>query len=97
MIPRAAKLCVSRLTKGSAFILMLWMHSAGGWRPLAEHDECLIPAADLIRDYREHHQLEDTLSATQFAWLGYLLFTWRDKLPAVLPVPTSTKPSSTYS
>lgn len=58
MIPRAAKLCVSRLTKGSAFILMLWMHSAGGWRPLAEHDECLITAADLIRDYREHHQLD---------------------------------------
>jgi hypothetical protein len=33
----------------------------GGWRSLAAHEECLAVAADLIRDYREHRNSEDTI------------------------------------
>src|SRR5690606_11715924 len=34
---------------------------AGGWRALAAHEECLLAAADLIRDYRQNRRSEDTI------------------------------------
>lgn len=33
----------------------------GGWRAVSARDECVAAAADLIRDYRERHRLNDTI------------------------------------
>jgi hypothetical protein len=33
----------------------------GGWRAVSARDGCIAAAADLIRDYRERHRLNDTI------------------------------------
>ena len=53
----------------------------GGWRALAKKDECLVIAADLIRDYRELHGSDFT--AILFWHEGQLRATAGDSSAAI--------------